>query len=142
MDTLSSWGVEDADHPAAAIDRDRIRDKMGLGEWYIRTGNRAEEEDLMRRVNQEIDHDRLPAYLILGSHPTETREGLVIYLDGIGNEAAAWRVLEETVEEMRHLTSGDDALDLSSLADHLTSERALLAMAIGSDAIAYIQFIQ
>lgn len=135
-------GIEDSNHPAAAIDRDRIRDEFALGEWYIRTGNQAEENNLMRRIDQEVNHERLPAYLILDSHPTEAREGLVIYLNRIDEESAAWLVLQEAIEQMRTLTAEGSSLNLPILADHLTAERVLVAMSIGSDAIDYIEFLR
>ena len=134
-------GMEDTDHPAGTLDEDEIRDKMGLGEWYVRTADPEEEQELISQVDKQIDHARLPAYLILGSHPEDATEAVVIYLDGIEDAENAWAALEEAIDALRNLsTENSDGVSVSQLSDYLTSKNALLAMSLSSDAIQHIQF--
>jgi hypothetical protein len=133
-------GMEGTKHVAESINRDEIRDEMGLDEWYVRTGDRNEEQDLMGQIDQEIDHTRLPAFLILGSHPENATDGAVIYLDGAESSEDVWEALEVALSEMRELNNADNKLDMEKLAEHLSTERAILAVQLGASAVQYIQF--
>lgn len=132
-------GVDSA-HPAASIDDDRIRERMELGEWYIRTANSSEEIDLMSQVDARIDHTRLPAYLILNSHPREAEEAVVVYLDGTETKDEAVEVLEQALVGLHEVATEDSEIDLSELAEHLTARSALFALGVGADSITHLQF--
>jgi hypothetical protein len=135
-------GMHSTDHPAATFDEDEVRDRMGLGEWYVRTGDSAEEQELMLQVDKEIDHARLPAYLVLGSHPEDATDAVVIYLNEIEDAENAWAALEEAIGALRDLsTENSDGVDVSKLSDYLTTERVLFAMGLSADAIQHIQFV-
>lgn len=133
-------GLRKSGHPAASLDEDEIRDKMRLGEWYVRTGDPTEEQELMGQVDEQIDHHRLPAYLILGSHPQDATDAVVIYLDEVDTAEEVWQVLEEALSVLRDLNTEDDNLDMSKFAEHLTGRNAWIAANVGSVAIQYITF--
>lgn len=94
-------GLEGTAHPANEIARSRIRDELEVGEWYVQTGDDAEEQDLIMQIEGTVDRARLPAYLVLTSHPEDAEEGIALYLDEVESEDEAWELLRTAVSEMR-----------------------------------------
>lgn len=133
-------GMKGANHPAASLEKDKIRDKMELGEWYVRTGDPTEEQQLMTQIDRQVDHTKLPAYLVLSSHPEEATEAVVIYLDGVDSAEEAWNVLEDALSALREFSKDDVGLDMSTYADYLNREKAWTAINVGGLAIQYISF--
>lgn len=130
---------ENQSHPANEIDRDRIRDEMEGGEWYVRTGDQEEEQQLMLEVD-DFDHSRLPAYVVLSAHPTKATRGIAIYLDEIETEDEAWWVLQLAISELRSnvgADSGDSVIAERIKSRIASTERPL---AIGASAVSLIEF--
>jgi co-chaperonin GroES (HSP10) len=88
-------GLEEKnEHPANKIDwHKEIRDEIVSGGWYVRTGDNDEEEELILTID-ELNHSRLPAYVILKQHPTEEQEGIAIHLDDVESKEEASQILE------------------------------------------------
>lgn len=109
------------------------------GEWYVRTGDQDDEQRLMLEVD-EFDHTRLPAYVVLTSHPTDATDGVAIYLDEITSESEAWDVLQQTITELRN--SIDEDTDTTELAERLkqAASKTERPLAMTAKAIAVIQF--
>jgi hypothetical protein len=133
-------GMEGTNHPAASLEEDRIRDEMDLGEWYVRTSDPTEEQELMSQINKQVDHTKLPAYLVLGSHPKEATDAVIIYLDEVDTAKKAWEVLERAIFALREPSKDDDGIDMSEYVDHLDRQKAWIAINAGSVAIQYITF--
>lgn len=129
-------------HPADRIDRDRIRDELEMDEWYVRTADQAEHQALMAQVDKEVDFQRLPAYLLLTAHPTEATEGVVIYLDAVKSEEAAWAVLQAAIAELRALTENStQASPAEFVARHLTERTTRDLLTLSANAITVINFV-
>lgn len=134
-------GLEDSDHPANQIDRDKIRNELEIGEWYVRTGDRSEEQQLMLQLENAVNHSRLPAYVILTSHPEEAREAVVLYLDDIDSEESAWRLLEAAISTLRTMGAKESqSIEPSELARTILAEHSLTALNISANAITIITF--
>lgn len=127
-------------HPANEISRDRIRDELKGGEWYVRTGDQEEEQRLILEVDH-FDHTRLPAYVVLTSHPTECSEGVVVYLDEVETENEAWWVLKLAISELREAVENDDG-DYTTVVDRMKARvvSAERPLSIGASAISVIDF--
>lgn len=133
-------GLErNANHPANKIDRDQIRNELGVDEWYVRTGNEHEEKQLILEID-DLDHTRLPAYVVLTSNPRQATEGVAIHLDEVESEEEAWQILQTTIEVLRENVDTDDAE--SDFAEKLKKQLASTErpLAITSSAITVIQF--
>lgn len=130
---------ENQSHPANEIDRDRIRDEMDEGEWYVRTGDQDEEQRLMLEVD-DFDHSRLPAYVILNGHLTKAAEGIAIYLDDVETEEEAWWILQLAISELRN-SVGTDSSD-TAVADRIKTRIASTErpLTIGASAVSLIEF--
>lgn len=88
----------------------------------------------------DLDHSRLPAYVVLTANPTEATEGIAIHLDEVESEEEAWWILQTAIAELRRsIDTVDDESDFAErMRDQiLTAERSL---AITSSAITVIQF--
>ncbi|MFD1644663.1 hypothetical protein [Haloarchaeobius litoreus] len=133
-------GLEGTNHPANQIDRDRIRDELGIGEWYVRTGNRTEEQQLTEQIEEHVSHTRLPAYLILPIHPEEADEAVVVHLDNVESERLAWEILQIAISNMRELSEKSDPR-ASSLANQISTDDSLKVLSVGANIITVIQFV-
>ncbi|WP_162993958.1 hypothetical protein [Halalkalicoccus subterraneus] len=101
-------GLErNTEHPANKIDRDQIRNELGVGEWYVRTGDKREEKQLIFDIDN-IDHARLPAYVVLTSNPSQATEGVAIHLNEVKSEEEAWWILQTAIEVLRESMNADN----------------------------------
>jgi len=112
-------GLEGTTHPANEINRKRIRNELEMGEWYVQTGDSTEEQELMMRIDNTVDHTRLPAYLVLTSYPEEAEEGIVMYLGEVESKDEAWELLQTAVSEMR-ASAGTDT-NITELSERMKS---------------------
>lgn len=131
--------LEGTPHPADEIDRKRIRNELEMGEWYVQTGDSTEEQSLMRRIDNTVDHTRLPAYLVLTSHPEEAEEGVVMYLNEVESKDEAWELLQTAVSEMR--ANADTVAGTNELTERIKSavvEREKLSLS--ANAITVVTF--
>lgn len=131
-------GLEGTAHPANNIDRDQIRDELEVNEWYVRTGDSAEEQRTMMQIDKNIDHTRLPAYLILTDHPETAEEGVVIYLDDVDSEDEAWELLQAAISVMR--ANSESTQTATELAKRIIAEHGERSLAISAGVIQIIQF--
>jgi hypothetical protein len=77
---------------------------------------------------------------VLGSHPEDATDAVIIYLDEVDTAEEAWGVLEEALSALRDLSKNDDGLEMSKYADYLNREKAWTAVNVGGLAIQYITF--
>lgn len=134
-------GLEGTNHPANQIDRDQIRDELGIDEWYVRTGSRTEEQKLMLQVDEQVNHSRLPAYLILTSHPQNTEDAVVIYLSEVDSKDTAWELLRIAISEMQDMRDNTESKDsVALLARKIAEDHALETLSISANVVTVIQF--
>lgn len=134
--------LEGSGHPADRIERDRIRDELDIDEWYVRTADQTEHQELMVQVNEKVDLQRLPAYLLLTAHPTTANEAVVIYLDTVNSKEAAWQVLQAAIAELRALNeSPTQARPAAFVAQQLAERDTMALFSLSANAITVIEFV-
>lgn len=134
-------GLEGTNHPANQIDRDQIRDELGIDEWYVRTGSRTEEQELMLQVDEQVNHSRLPAYLILTSHPQDAKDAVVVYLNEVDSKETAWELLRIAISKMQDMRENTELKDRSVLlARKIAEDHALETLSISANVVTVIQF--
>jgi len=128
--------LDDRQHPVTSLRLEEIGEEMGEDQLYVRTGDAAGTQEVISRLEEHIDMERLPALLLLSERPLEAESAGVVYCDGVGSEEEARELIRQLVQELH---------DPKFIEEHGTwGERMRKlgpVLSVGANAITVIEFL-